>query len=543
MARFGLLALITLLFRAAADSFLAKSPVVLSQEDVKQMLLSELKGHKGASRLGRIEKQLEPMFATLPKNAQGRLEPATVRYALDRYFLHQYGWYVQGLDQASGSWNSSETTLLKARAPAFIQSLFEEHLREGGMALHELAVFAAVLADLIHTEAAGQLEWIFSALRLPMVGSLEATSANAAIDAFVVAFALGGNVVATTPFEIQELRHHLAAQYPNLDETKMWVEDLQGTHELELSSRTNPFVQPPISFDSTRAFVLEFSHRFGSFQNLECHTLKRKLTEVEHEGSGRVLLSQFYSTALAGTWEFMESVEYLRNQGALDETDPEHPSVVIPNYLNSRMNCLTASEFYAVCCLNECDELLGKIEAHIASPNADPSDIVGVVSGLQSDTVDAPRNLSSALLSRLNEISQTHGGQVPLHGRLFAQWLHHAYPRECPFPHTTGSVEPMYPMEFAERMGGDLLEVSQEVMEAHAMRLGKVAAKPLELPWIFEEELLAEHQIGESSLPSADSLRRLFAMVALASLAASLLRALKVASGSPCKSSLEKHLV
>merc|ERR1740129_931299 len=332
-------------------------------------------------------------------------------------------------------------------------------------------------------------------------------------------------------------------QYPNLDETNMWVRDLRGTHDLERSSHINPFVKHAASFDSTSAFVLELGHRFGSFQNLECHTLKRKLAELEHEGSGRVLLSQFYSTALAGSWEFMESVEYLRNQGALDETDPDHPSVVIPNYINSRMNCLTASEFYAVCCLNECDELLGKIEVQIASPDAEPSRIASVVSGLQSDTVDAPRNLSSALLSRLNEIADRNGGQIPLHGRLFAQWLHHAYPRECPFPHITGTVEPMYPAEFAERMGGELLEVTQEVMEAHAMRLGKTAAKPLELPWIFEEELLAEHKIGQSSLPSADSLRRLFAVVALASIAASLLRALKVAAGSPSKSSFEKHLV
>merc|ERR1719461_1152956 len=157
----------------------------------------------------------------------------------------------------------------------------------------------------------------------------------------------------------------------------------------------NSFVERQISFDSTTAFALEFGHRFGSFQNLECHTLKRKLAELEHEGSGRVLLSQFYSTALAGSWEFMESVEYLRNQGALDETDPDHPSVVIPNYINSRMNCLTASEFYAVCCLNECDELLAHIETQVASPSADAAHIPDIVARLQSDTVDAPRNLSA----------------------------------------------------------------------------------------------------------------------------------------------------
>merc|ERR1719343_1461059 len=102
--------------------------------------------------------------------------------------------------------------------------------------------------------------------------------------------------------------------------------------------------------------------------------------------------------------------------------------------------------------------------------------------------------------------------RVPLHGRLFAQWLHHAYPRECPFPHVSGAVAPMYPEEWAERMGGGLLEVTQEVMEAHAMRVGTVKEKPLELPWTFEEELLAEHAVPPSRSPSAESLRRFVAL-------------------------------
>merc|ERR1719293_535936 len=138
---------------------------------------------------------------------------------------------------------------------------------------------------------------------------------------------------------------------------------------------------------------------------------------------------------------------------------------------------------------------------------------------LQTDTVDAPRNLSSALVARLEEIAQHHGGLVPLHGRLFAQWLHHAYPRECPFPHVAGAVEPMYPEEWAQRMGGGLLEVTQEVMKAHAMRIGTAKMTPLELPWTFEEELLAEHTVQQSRLPSAESLRRLVVMAALASFA------------------------
>merc|ERR1712190_604840 len=69
---------------------------------------------------------------------------------------------------------------------------------------------------------------------------------------------------------------------------------------------------------------------------------------------------------------------------------------------------------------------------------------------LGSSTVQAPRDLNAPLLYRLNEIAEGHGGTVPLHGRLFAQWMHHAFPRECPFPHVSGTKNPQTPSEWME---------------------------------------------------------------------------------------------
>jgi len=63
-------------------------------------------------------------------------------------------------------------------------------------------------------------------------------------------------------------------------------------------------VERTSGFDETVDFAVdEFGHHFGSFQNLECHGLKGKLLDIEYQGTGRVLLSTFYSNALAGTWE------------------------------------------------------------------------------------------------------------------------------------------------------------------------------------------------------------------------------------------------
>jgi len=239
----------------------------------------------------------------------------------------------------------------------------------------------------------------------------------------------------------------------------------------------------------------------------------------------------------------MESVEYLRNQGALDETDPNHPTVVIPNYLNSRMNCLTASDFYAVCCLNECDEILGKVEQRIGLPSVEPKRIAEVVSHIQSDTVDAPRNLSVALAGRLQEIADCNrDGLVPIHGRLFSQWMHHAYPRECPFPHVAGSVKPMYPEEYASQVGIDNLEVTRDVMEVHAARMRPDTEEVL-LPWTLEEELVAEDRRNPSQGVVWIVLNVLMGTVALVSFAVPMWPVVKAALASPSESKFDKQLV
>jgi len=543
MAKFCLLTFALLTAAASASNFLSKSQLL--QEEVKELLLAELAGRSDTARLAQIQHDLAPMFATLPKSETGRLEQSTVRYALHRYFLHKYGWYVEGLDNAGETWNSSGTsTVLKAFAPMYIQSLFEEHLHGHGMDLHELAVFAATVADLIHAEVVGKLQDIFTTMRLSTIEAITNHHADEALDTFITAMLSMIEIDVTNATDIAVSREILVEAYPNLEETKMWWQDFRHTYDIEQSSRRNPFVQKRENFDSVAELAVEFGHRFSSFQNLECHTLKRKLVDMEYLGTGRVLLAQFYAKALDGAWEFMEPVEYLRNQGVLDESVPDSPTVVIPNYLNSRMNCLTASDYYAVCCLNECDELMGKIESKIMAPSGMPSRIIDVVSKLQSDTVDAPRNISDTLVARLGEIARTHGGSVPFHGRLFSQWMHHAYPRECPYPHVSGTVKPMYQEEWSNAMGDYFVEVTQEVMEAHAARLQHATEKfaAADLPWTSHEELVAEHRHGVFA-PKSSLLKPAMALVGLLSFAVPLVRGFRAAFASSASGKTENFLV
>ena len=126
------------------------------------------------------------------------------------------------------------------------------------------------------------------------------------------------------------------------------------------------------------------------------------------------------------------------------------------------------------------------------------------------------QHLSVSLFLRLSEVAARHSGVVPLHSRLFAQWVHHAYPRECPFLHITdfGAVTP------DERMSKGDCHASEEEMRhfVAAMSVGAgVPLRPSELTWTEEEELFAEQR----GSPRSDLLRSFFRCSVLAAVLSS----------------------
>jgi len=238
------------------------------------------------------------------------------------------------------------------------------------------------------------------------------------------------------------------------------------------------------------------SEQYGKFQDKDCHKLKADLVRMEEKGNGRVLLSDFYRPGLDGNWQFQESAGYLRQLGAMDDSDANKPRVIIANYLYSQTNCIAASSFYSMCCIDECEGLLGHLEKEIAAPDATPTQIANIVSKLSSSSVQSPRALPAHLRDRLSEIAQEHDGRVPLHGRLFAQWMHHAYPLECPYPHISGTTSPQSPNEWLESTGSEASATNEEmadhVKKGDELRASKAddAEDDATLPWAPEEELL-----------------------------------------------------
>jgi len=372
------------------------------------------------------------------------------------------------------------------------------------------------------------LEFVYSLLGFSREGGLDDEQVHSVMDAYLVQYILEET---WSDLTISGMLTEVRDTYTGWNDLSMWARDLR--HTLDFSSpRRNPFVTGT-SFSHMVEIVQEIMHRYTSVQNLECSALSEALHDLEHQGTGRVPLADFYRIGLGDKFKFWEPKEYLRHVGALDETDPKRPTLIIPNYVSGMNNCLASSSFFSVCCTNKCERLVGHLESALQAPSATPQRMAELVAQLSSDTVDAPRTLSKALLARLDEIAELHHGQVPLHSRLFTQWMHHAYPRECPFPHAERVENKWTPEQWNAATGQDFAMSEGEMRSVirrheHFWRV-KQPESDEELPWAAVEELVGVDQRRQRrQRPSTwlgSLLRKGAAMLLVAIVGAHILRA------------------
>jgi len=209
--------------------------------------------------------------------------------------------------------------------------------------------------------------------------------------------------------------------------------------------------------------------------------------------------------------------------------------VIIPNYVNAHTNCIASSGMFSVCCLSECEGLFGHLEREVAEPEATPERLLEIVANLPSATVQAPRVLPEILRSRLHDIAIHHGaGRVPLHGRLFTQWMHHAYPLECPYPHMPGTIS-------TERGSATQISTEEErmfYMDASSSPTAEAAVANEEISmWSTEEQLVAVNKAA--TIASARHyLRTIAFLVVVVSTCVSLIRTAASAFGDAGKKSV-----
>eukprot|EP00928_Gymnodinium_smaydae_P048317 TRINITY_DN32295_c0_g1_i1.p1 TRINITY_DN32295_c0_g1~~TRINITY_DN32295_c0_g1_i1.p1 ORF type:complete len:568 (+),score=89.26 TRINITY_DN32295_c0_g1_i1:55-1704(+) len=388
---------------------------------------------------------LSPMFEALPKNEYGRLTPDAARYAVHRTLLRLHSWYIFGLAPEPGNVTSTPSPSEDFQGlPPDLERIFRKHLDvEGGLGLQDTLMMAYDLEQIVHMVAVRQLEWAWQAYGLPPApkGTLKINGVYDVLDLVMMAFILKDKK------EDSYYRSNFVETDPEWAPTQTFVRSLARS---VLTAEKSAF-----TFTDVKRVVFEITERHGPWQTGQCMQLKERLVAKERHCPGRVDLGSFYSETIEkGSKSFIENPDYLKVLGALDMSDPGRPSLLIPNYISSAANRVFHTEFHAVVCPEECEDLLGKLEVAFAAPEVTPEEIASFVSSLPSSSQpDGPGILPPWLLQRLNDVAALHNGRVPLHGRRFYQWLHSVYPRECPFPQVAGSTEQLMPRAFELRHG------------------------------------------------------------------------------------------
>lgn len=431
----------------------------VSKYDIQTQLLKEIDtlmpnshgANTASSRLTQNEEVLKPIYVALPKNEHGKLDHVAANYALHRLFVSRHGWVVKGLGPTGGKYNvSSPAGILKNQVPSYIEDLFDRRLGGKGFELHDLAVLAATIEHLIQDEGAHRLRTAFDIHDTHRTGLLSSSAATEMLDTYMAAHILSKDITELNRSAARQIRSQIPEIFHHWGETQNFVHEVYNN-----TVKTMPHSASQLDFMDLSRVAEAVGEQFGSFfHNNVCMQMKDKLMKLEYRKSGRVKLSDFYKRAVdessEGFWQFQESATYLKEIGALENNTQDEPSVMIANYMTAPSNCIAYSGFYSICCKNECEDLLGSLERLLGASEAKPAFIAALVAFTPSSSSRPPGALPTTLRQRLEEIAAQHSGMVPLHSRLFAQWLHHVYPRECPFPHLSGTTSSKLPEEWLE---------------------------------------------------------------------------------------------
>jgi len=447
-------------------------------------------------RVRQMKEALQPTFHALPQMTSGKIGASAARYALHRLFVQIHGWKMKGLDRAGDSWDqASPVDALGDRVSPSLRDLLEDRLGKGGLTLHETAVMAATLELMVHKESSFRLRVCYEALGYQQNASLNLPSAIQLTQVYMANHIFGGGEADFTASKVMVTYRAMSENlYPRWSHVKTMLLD---------TLRQVPGNVDSFDFDTMASVIAVAVDRFGTVMDEQCQELRENLISLEDGvGSGRVRLGDFYNAALNGSaFQFSESVEYLREQGALDDSSSIQ-RVIIPNYLSAVSNCVGHSGYYAVCCKDPCEQLMDHIEIAVQSPTASPSQLIRLVADLPSAFEPANRSIDAKLRQRLEDVAEQHGGKVPLHGRLFEQWMHYAYPRECPFPHLSGQTN-------TQIMPLSLLHGKAEIDEMlYHIEQTKVETSDAEdlcsSMWTLEEELVdaAGHKAFSEMNPS-----------------------------------------
>jgi len=482
----------------------------------RKHLLDELEYAVGAAlgiehglesrRLHDIRNDLAPMWAALAKDSYGMVDRRSLRYAVHRYFMKIHSMSIIGLDSVHQQGVSKQdVALILDMAPRHVRAMVNDTVEQQGYTINDAVAMIAMLKELVAHHSVEKLVKLYHDRGWDIEASFNASMAGQAVEDYLIRWLIGNDqeTLAALDGNKATLESSLESYHDLVHFTRGLVKSYehsrwkQQSMELQDVSSWRP-LKNEFSFQDVHKIIGDMALEFGRFWQTECLKIKDSLIKMDHATIGRIKLAEFHQAALNGDWRFSESKEYLRVIGALDETSSlQGPRVILSNYLQGANNCIASDDHYRMCCPSECEDHMAEIEQEAKGPYATPELILSTVAQMSSSLEEDDAKLSSALRSQLVDIANTHQGTVPLHGRLFAQWLHYVFPRDCPFPHKVGTTVSMTPRDF----GSDHLATSREMRthiddkpgDKYGNGSDVAAQDDFMSQWSEEEELLSEN--------------------------------------------------
>jgi len=437
-----------------------------------------------------------------------------LRYIAHRFFMQRSSLLIRGFEpgrQVNGT-EEGIADILNHKVPAFAESLLAGGKAADGYDLQDAVSMIATLEQLIYDSESSLLETVYFKTGQSGRGEVNRRRAEYLLETYMLHWIVGETEV---DFLSVLMRNSTMreAELPNWPAVRQFLQGSIKSLDYKRHQRPKQFsgkdlLEEKYSFDEVHQIVGGITQGFASFWESECQDIKAGLVALDYAGTGRVRLGDFYGASVNGEWRYAESEAYLRELGALDESSLSRgKQVIIPNYLHAASNCIVGSKHYLVCCVNECEGIMGEIEAAIQEPLGDPSLILAIVENMTHDE-ESPVHMNRALRNQLFVIAKHNGGKVPLHGRMFAQWLHYAFPRECPFPHKAGIRISQTPSEFGE----DAIATIDTMKSVAAKRHEPAAADSVAeeefwmTQWSDEEDLIMHNEMrapweAPSSMP------------------------------------------
>jgi hypothetical protein len=493
--------------------FLGHSRTSASIRTELRGILSEALGNGHGvehERLDKIRSALTPMFRALPKNTKGKVASQVMRYAVRRYFSQHHAWIVRGFEPHADIMNVSEPDgdILQDKIPDYIRSLLEEQFQQEGFAFEDMVAMVAAIERLAFDEVVKSVELAYHLNSHAFTDRLSREELMSIISSYLITEMLEGT---DNKDQHKADMENIRDRYPNWDITYTFLVDVVSSDIFGRRNSVSPFAErETFGFEDVVRMSEAVSEQFGPWSNHECHEMRDMLTKYDVHQTGRVRIADFYRSTVEGAWQFLEPTEFLRHNGALDESSKYlGPQVIIANYIAGMSNCITSAPYYSICCLNDCDQVFQHLEALITAPTAPVTKILEAVESMpQAPTIADDR------LGQVSQIADLHDGEVPIHGRLFSQWLHFVFPHECPYPHM-GGLSPKTQEQWRALVGEEAESVSEDEVRQHldadygSRQASPDAGKSM---WILKETLM-ESSTPSDSTPALSRTLRLVAML------------------------------